>query len=164
MGRKQTLKTVKHHRVASNNPVGRPPSVDHLKVKAPRLTKDAIAKMLWQDDYMPLFENFMDRHVELKNMLESYLHANRSTYAQRLEGEALAQYMKRTNFKLVEAMSLINTLGHQLKGQDIPKVLHSILAVGERTSVNDWTRSTKGGKLCSMQTGKDWLKLMKGFN
>ena len=129
----------------------------------PKLTREIIAQMLWHDDYYPLLTNFMDRHPQLRDLVLAYLKGSESTYRHRLDGEALELYLRRINFKVSQAMSIVTTLGHQVKGQDVPKVLVSLLALLERTSDNDWDRDVKAGKLTSKAVAQDWLRLMRKY-
>ena len=163
MAKKQRLSHKKQHRSVSSNPVGRPKAVKAINNEPPKLTREIIAQMLWHDDYYPLLTNFMDRHPQLRDLVLAYLKGSESTYRHRLDGEALELYLRRINFKVSQAMSIVTTLGHQVKGQDVPKVLVSLLALLERTSDNDWDRDVKAGKLTSKAVAQDWLRLMRKY-
>ena len=140
MAKKQRLSHKKQHRSVSSNPVGRPKAVKAINNEPPKLTREIIAQMLWHDDYYPLLTNFMDRHPQLRDVVLAYLKGSESTYRHRLDGEALELYLRRINFKVSQAMSIVTTLGHQVKGQDVPKVIVSLLVFVGITRTHKWQR------------------------
>ena len=147
----------KEHRPVSDAPIGRPRTVVKRRKSTPM---PDLIRMLWSDSYWGILEQLIDDHPELAQIITAYLQQHRSRYADRLEGEHLARYMQKQKFKLANVIQVVLSMGHQLKGTQILKLIKSGVSMQQRLETKRWQQEVKAGTILDKHTTFKYVEQM----